>query len=344
MSEDRMTPKERFQAFLSGKPMDRFLCVPLILNHAARISGVKVSEYNRDGRVMAECHIRAYRRYGHDLITIFSDTAITAEAMGSELHYPEDDVPRLERPAVTDAADLSRLVRATPADGRLPVYLEAIRTAASAVGDEVPVACCFMAPFSVAAMLRGVDMLARDLYRNKPLAHHLLSLSLEVCKDFADAIIDAGGIPIVGDPVATGSILGERQFREFVLPYLQELHAHIARRGVPPLLHICGQTIRILDAMIESGAALLSLDDISMAEARDRAGDKVALMGNVRPAQTLLRGSPEDVLAEVRSLCSIGRECKSGFILGSGCEVPIGTPPENLEAMLAGVREYGRLS
>ncbi|NIM07100.1 MAG: uroporphyrinogen decarboxylase, partial [Armatimonadetes bacterium] len=317
-----MNPKERFSAFLSGEPLDRFLCVPLVLNHAARVARVKISEYNSNGQVMADCHVQAYRRYGYDLITIFSDTAITAEAMGTELLYFEDDVPRLERPAVTDPDDLSRLVRAKPTDGRLPVYLDAIRTAVSAVGDEVPVACCFMAPFSTAAMLRGVDMLARDLYRNKSLAHHLLSLSQEVTKDFADAVIEAGGVPIVGDPVATGSILGEKQFREFALPYLQELHAHIASKGLPALLHICGQTSRILDAIVESGAALLSLDDISMAEARDRAGEYIVLMGNVRPAQTLLRGSREDVLAEVKELCAIGRTCKRGFVLGSGCEVP----------------------
>ena len=93
----------------------------------------------------------------------------------------------------------------------------------------------------------------------------------------------------------------------------------------------------------ESGAALLSLDDISMAEARDRVGGRVALMGNVRPAQTLLKGKPEDVLREVRDLCDIGRKCTAGFIVGSGCEVPIASPPENIDAMMAGVREFGRM-
>ena len=344
MLADRMSPKERINAFLSGQTLDRFPCVPLVLNHAARVAGVKIGAHNRDGRLMGECHVTAYRRYGQDLITIFSDTAVIAEAMGTELHYPEDDVPRVERPAVSDPQDRSRLVRATPQDGRLPVYLEAIRTAIEAVGDEVPVSCCFAAPFTTAAGLRGTEHLARDLYRNRELAHDLLRLALQVDKDFADAIADAGGIPVVVDPVATGSVLGERQFREFALPYLQELHAHIARRGLPVVLHICGQTSRILEAMLEAGAALLSLDDIPMGEARDRAADRVALMGNVRPAQTLLLGTPDDVLREVRELCAIGRECRGGFVLGSGCEVPIEAPVENVEAMMAGVREYGRLA
>ena len=155
--------------------------------------------------------------------------------------------------------------------------------------------------------------------------------------------MDSGGLPVVVDPVATGSVLGRRQFDEFALPYLKQLHGHIAARGLPVVLHICGQTSRILDAMAEAGANLLSLDDISMAEARDRVGARVALMGNVRPAQTLLKGKPEDVLREVRELCAIGRGCPAGFVLGSGCEVPTDSPPENLDAMMAGAREYGRM-
>ena len=344
MSADAMSPKERIGAFMAGKAIDRFPCVPLILNHAARIAGAKIIDHARDGRVMGECHVKAYRHYGQDLITLFSDTAIIAEAMGTELYYQEEDVPRVEKPVVAEPGDLVNVKRAKPTDGRLPVYLEAIRTCLAAVGDEVMVTCCFSAPFTTAAGLRGTEYLARDLYRNKQLAHDLLKISTEVCKDFADAVIDAGAIPVIVDPVATGSVLGERQFREFALPYLQELHAHITKRGMPIVLHICGQTSRILDAILDSSPAILSLDDISMAEARDRAGNRVTLMGNVRPAQTLLQGTSEDVMREVKALCEIGRGCGRGFILGSGCEVPIDAPVKNVEAMMEGVREFGKTS
>ena len=37
---DRMTPKERAGAFFSGQPTDRVMCVPLILNHDARVAGL----------------------------------------------------------------------------------------------------------------------------------------------------------------------------------------------------------------------------------------------------------------------------------------------------------------
>jgi uroporphyrinogen decarboxylase len=31
-----------------------------------------------------------------------------------------------------------------------------------------------------------------------------------------------------------------------------------------------------------------------------------------------------------------------GFILGSGCEIPIETPPENIDALIQAARKYGR--
>ena len=339
-----MTPKERFGAFLTGKPMDRFLCVPLILNHAARVQGVTVGEYNRNGRLMGESHAAAWRRYGHDLIAIFSDTAMLAEAMGTVQQYVPDDVPRVDRPAVTDPNDLSRLILDASGDAEpLPVFYEAVRVAIQATGGDVPVSCCVPAPFTTAACLRGTDQFARDLYRNPALAHRLLQAATQVGMRFADGIIDSGGIPVVVDPVATGSVVGPRQFDAFALPYLKQLHAHMAARGVPVVLHICGQTHRILDEILKADANLLSLDDIPMSEARDRAGDKVGLMGNVRPAQTLLKGTPETVAREVEELCAVGRGCRCGFILGSGCEVPLESPPANIDAMMAAAREYGRL-
>jgi len=344
VNKDSMSPRERFEAFLTGKTIDRFLCVPLILNHAARVMGVKIGDYNRNGRLMGDCHAAAWKRYRHDLIAIFSDTAILAEAMGTRLKFRADDVPTIDIPAVTDPSDRSRLTRPSMGSARLPVHLEAIRTAVAEVGDQVPVSCCFSAPFTTAACLRGPDQFARDLIKRRELAHELLRLALEVGKQFTDAVADSGGIPVIVDPVATGSVLGENQFREFALPYLKEQMAHIVRRGFPAVLHICGKTSRILQPMLETGSAVLSLDDISMDEARERVSDKAVLMGNVRPVATLLQGTPSDVENEVRDLCAIGRRCKAGFILGSGCEVPIASPPANVEAMMNAVRTYGSMN
>ncbi len=79
MESEAMTPKERMAGYLGGQEVDRLPCVPLILNHAARVAGMEVSEHNRSGEAMGRAHVAAFRRYRQDMITIFTDTAVLAE-------------------------------------------------------------------------------------------------------------------------------------------------------------------------------------------------------------------------------------------------------------------------
>jgi uroporphyrinogen decarboxylase len=337
-----MTPRERIGAFLAGKPVDRTPCVPLVLNHAARVIGVPIRKYATDGTVMGRAHVAAFRRYGQDLITIFADTAILGEAMGTRLRFPEDDVARVEKPVVAEPSDAAKLkcvdVRRA---GRLPVHLDAVRHCVREAGDEVFVSCCYSAPFSTAAALRGTAMLARDLYKNPALVHRLLDISARLAEDFAEAIAEAGGVPVLVDPVATGSILSRKAFEEFALPGIMRVLRKIASLNMPPILHICGRTSNIIDLMAQSGAAVLSIDQIELTEAREKVGDKVCIMGNVRSAETILGGTPEEVRREARKCLEDCKDSPRGFILATGCEVPIEAPPENLLALVQAARDEG---
>ncbi len=337
---DRMTPKERLSALMTGQAVDRTPCVPLVLNHAARVLGCRIDEYSTDGRVMARAHVAAYRRYRQDMVCIFSDTAILAEALGTRLHFPADDVPRFESPAVAepeDAADLS------PADarsaGRLPVLLEAVRGCVEEVGDEVLVGCCYPAPFSTAAALRGTALFARDLYKHPSEAHALLDVAERLALGFAGAVAEAGGVPVLVDPVASGSVISPRAFEEYALPGLRTVLAEIRRLGFPPILHICGRTLPVIGMMADSGADVLSIDQIGLADARRLVGDRVCLMGNIRPTETLLEGTPQSVRAEALDCLRACAGSPRGFILASGCEVPVEAPAANVLALMDAARE-----
>jgi len=339
---NEMTPKERIAAFLAGQPVDRVPCVPLVLNHSARVLGVTINDVSTKGDVMGRAHTAAYRLYGQDLITIFADTAILGEAMGTQLYFPPDDVPRVQTPIVAQPEDADKL---GPVDARtaarLPVCLDAIRHCVEQVGDDVFVMCCYPAPFSTAAAVRGTAMLARDLYKRSDLAHDLLDKSAQLAEDFAEAVVEVGGIPALVDPVASGSVLSRKAFEEFALPGIRRVLKKIQSLDMPPVLHICGRTSHIIDLMAQSGAVALSIDEIDLLEAKKKVGDKVCIMGNVRPTETVLGGTPDQVRAEARKCLEDCGDSPCGFILATGCEVPIETPPENLMALLEVARTYG---
>ena len=60
-------------------------------------------------------------------------------------------------------------------------------------------------------------------------------------------------------------------------------------------------------------------------------------MGNLDPVELLWRGTPEAVACAARQ-AMVDAGAHGGFILGSGCEVPVAAPRENLHAMIESVR------
>lgn len=341
---DEMTPKERMLAILQGKNVDRLLVSPLILNFASRSLNLPVRSFCTNGKNMGDANIACFKKYRHDIVYIFSTTSTVAEAMGTRMYFPEDDAPQVETPYIQTRDDLKKLKPADPEkDGRLPVYLEAVKRCVDAMGNEVFIVPVIGAPFTTSAALRGTETFMKELYTDPELIHTLMNVTTRSVKNLIDAYVKAGGVPVTVEPVATGSMISEKHFREFVLPYLKEVYTHIHSYGLPGVLHICGKTQRVIQCMAESGADILSIDNIDLTEAKEQVGNKVCLMGNVSPADGMLKGNPEIITTMIRDCITKASDNPKGFVLATGCEVPIHTPHENMVAFLEAGRRYARL-
>lgn len=343
MATDAMTPLERLTAYGRGEAIDRLPCVPIVGNTAARVINVKVSELPFDGKLLAKAQIEAYRRFKYDIIRIFTDLYVQGEAMGAKIKYPLDETAFLESPAISDIADIDRLQPADPyRDGKLPLQLEALKIAVDTLGREVPVTSAVTCPFTNASFLVGPETLVRLVGKNPEAVHKLCAVSLETSINYAKAIIDAGGSPSLTDAMSSGTIISPRQFREFSFPYLQKLISYIHSRGKSVTLHICGKTAKIWEQMVEVGADCLSIDNAAdLLAAKQKVGHQVRLMGNVKPSEIMLQGTPQDVRHAVIDCVRKAYDNPKGFIVASGCSLPTETPFANIDAMLDTVREIG---
>lgn len=343
---DEMTPKERMTAFAAGREIDRIPCIPLIGEHACRLIGVTVSRYNHSAELMAGAQIAAFRKYRPDSVGIGPGLFGIAEAMGARLNFPEDGMPYVSEPILKNYDDLNRLLPADPhRDGRLPLYLEALKIINKQIGDQVVVGSSVGGPFTTAASLRGTANFLRDLRKNPEMAHRLLQLVTVSALRYIDAVSDLGLKPSISEPTASGTLISAEQFREFVKPYLKMYVDRIVERcGSGPMLHICGNTSRIWFDMADTGATILSLDnEIDLAEAKEAVGDRVCLAGNVPPVETLMRGTRDQVLAKAKECLRRAHDNPKGYILSSGCALPLDTPPENVMALMEAARIYGKM-
>lgn len=343
MAKDQMTPLERLTAYNQGKPIDRLPCVPIVGNTAARVIGVKVSELPTSGKLLAKAQIAAYRRFGYDIIRIFTDLYGQAEAMGAAVYYPENETAYLDKPAIDDISLIDRLKPADPyRDGHLPLHLEAMKIAVAEVGKEVAVTGALTGPFTNASFLIGAENLTRLVAKNPEAVHRLCRLSLETCLNYAKAIIDVGCTPSLTDPMSSATIISPQKFKEFSYPYLKELIDYIHSRGKGVTLHICGKTAKIWDQMADAGADCISIDNAAnLTEAKTKVGNRMRLMGNVKPSEIMLQGTPADVKLAVLSGVREAYDNPKGYIVASGCSLPTETPFDNIDAMLDAVREIG---
>ena len=343
MRRDTLTPLQRLSAYQKGEPLDRLPCVPIVGNTAARVIGVKVSAFRGNGRLMADAQVAAYRRFGYDVIRIFTDLYTQAEAMGARVHNPDDETAYLAAPAIADVNAIATLRPADPRqDGNLPAHLEAMTRACEAIGAEVPVTGALTGPFTTASFLIGTENLVRLTLKNPAAVHRLCEVACQGALAYADAILGTGCTPSLTDAMCSTTVISPRQFQEFGQPYLKRLVDFIHGRGRAVTLHICGKTAPIWEAMADTGADCLSIDNAAdLVAAKLRVGARVRLMGNVPPSEIMLQGTPAQVRQAVRTCVRQAADNPKGLIVASGCSLPVETPFANIDAMLDAVREIG---
>jgi uroporphyrinogen decarboxylase len=293
-----------------------------------------------------EVSLQPYEILGVDAVIVFSDILVPVEAMGMKLDIIESKGPVLEDPIRSDG-QVEKLVVPDPIV-ETPYVLEAIRMLRKQLEHEVPVIGFAGAPFTLASYMvegggsRHYAEIKRMMYREPRTIHKLLDKLADTIILYLNAQIEAGAQVVQLFDTWAGE-LSTADYKEFALPYQQKVFERIHRGPgaltIPAILYINGCS-HILEKMVESGANVLSIDwRIDLAEARRRAGNKVALQGNLDPCELL--GTPETIEASVREILKKGGG--TGHIMNLGHGILPMVPVENarafVEAAKAGIKE-----
>lgn len=329
-----MNPRERWGLLLIDEFPDRPPVYPLLTSHAATVHECSLADYCTSGKTMADAQLKAQKKYGHDGLSVFTDVGIIAEAMGSKYHIRDFDVPILDSPVVTDLDKIEELRLPDPSkDGRLPVYIEAINRLYQNAGDVLPVFAFIPCPFTTSAGLRGVEDFLVDILIHPAEAQRLLDFSLRAAIPLCDECILAGGLPVLVDPLASGSVISRSVYQKFALHYQRQLIEYLHRYNLDITLHVCGDTSGMLDLIPDTSADLFSFDQADVKQVVDSMGKRVRLVGNL-PPNALLNSSEISVELSVESILQAGLANPKGFVLSTGCEVPIRCHPEKLQVMI----------
>jgi uroporphyrinogen decarboxylase len=290
-----------------------------------------------------EVTLQPLRRFALDAAIIFSDILTIPDAMGLGLSFAAGEGPRFERP-LQSADDIRKLPRPDISES-LGYVMDAVSLTRRELAGKIPLIGFSGSPWTLATyMIEGgssktFGKAKKLIYQNPAVAHELLGKLADTVTDYLNAQIESGAQAVqIFD--TWGGALSAPAYREFSLAYMERIVAGLRSesegRTVSVILFSKGCNTQ-LEALAATGCDALGVDwTITLAEARKRVGEQVALQGNLDPA--ILLADPEVISREVgETLASFGPGTGHVFNLGHGITPDVN--PDHLAALIDAVRE-----
>lgn len=337
-----LTGKQYMVSALKRQHADRIPTTVLIGPYCSRLTDYTVKDILKDARKSAEAHIAFYERFNPDSMVIYNDIYLEAEAVGCELEFFDD---RISHPITTPLEDRAKLVKLTVPDpnrdARLPYFIELCQRVSAEVKKTAAVGLGHSGPWNLAMHLRGAENLLLDTIDDPEFVHELMRFTTEVVQTFSNALIDAGLTPSIGEAYATCDLISPQIYKDFIKPYHIKLGEFYRSKGSFLALHVCGLIDPIMEDILEAGISFLSLDaPSSLEKIVELSAGKIIIEGNV-PTTLFSDGQREEMESAIRNCIDTAAE-ESGYILASGCEIPLNSTEDRIAHFFEYSHEYGR--
>ncbi len=341
-----MTSKERIDAVLNGKPVDRTpFC---FVDGGAWIAKTENISYRTlygmpDGG--AELIAKWTDDTETDIISAVSGVFTAClNAFGSPIHIdeigspvnagaalkdPETEIPLLDKSTIREKLLANEFVQN---------MITQTKNVKKLVGDRKYLLGDIAAPFTMASVLVGTQDFIMLIADEPELVEQLMDFTTEVSAEMFRLLCENGcDIAMPADPVASGNLISQGMYEEWALPALVNLKNKLPEYKYFTA-HVCGASGARVKCLRDAGIQAFSCDYlVDLDTALTDADGKMAIMGNLNPAGVLLSGTPDEVYAEAceRIRTANGRP----FILAPGCDMGSATPYENVKMFIKACKD-----
>lgn len=311
---------------------------PLMVFSGAELTHTTIDDMLLDARTQAACLAALAARYPSATLITAMDLSVEAEAFGSEVRRMPNEAPTITGSLVKDADGADALQVPSVGAGRSGIYLEAAALTASAVIDR-PVLGCHIGPFSLAGRLCGMTEALMNVHAEPETLHVVIRKATGFLVEYARAFRDSGvnGI-VIAEPAA--GLIAPAHCDEFSSGYIRAIVDAVQDDQFMVVLHNCAASGRHVGSMASTGAMGLHFGNAAdMADVLAVVPAGILAFGNIDPAGVLKNGTEESVHRTTAELL-MKTAPYSNFVLSSGCDIPPGTPPDNIDALFRALDEY----
>jgi uroporphyrinogen decarboxylase len=338
-----MNSRERMEAAINLKPVDRVPNAPFYEAPICTYFGSTFTAALLEDQAMADAHLIALDEFKFDWVMVGMGLigGIIPEALGCKVSFPEDVFPVIEQTTIRSMEDVDRIAKADVYTNRMERFLKGVSILKKELKGEVPIACEYISPFTIATRLRGTNEIMADMYDNPELVRALQGALVPLDIEIGRALIKSGVDYIFyGADMECPLLISPNHYRELVHEPTSKVVNELSRLGARVLPHMCGAIVKtgIVDMLLEMDihgimpGNLTQSSVLDLRELKEKVGDRICIFDNINPNGPLLIGKPEKVATETRAHLEKARGM-SGYIFStSGTTSPV-TPKTNFEAM-----------
>ncbi|CDG37305.1 methylcobalamin:coenzyme M methyltransferase [Acetivibrio thermocellus BC1] len=338
-----ISPKERILRVLKKQKVDRppVICPGGMMNAAIvdimKTTGHTLPEAHHDDRLMAELSRDVHKYTGFENFGIPFCMTVEAEVLGSSINFGTLACePKIEKEAFDSVSnvvyqDIGKMLK----KGRIESVIQAAWHL-SKKNKDIPVVGNLTGPLSTSASIVDPVTFLKELRKDNENAHRVINYVTDFLIEYAKLMIENGvDLISIGDPTATGEILGPKMFEEYAVRYLNKLVDGIHSLNAPVIVHICGNinTVKRFIPQIRSDA--ISTDAMINLRALKDEFPSLTTMGNL--STFLLQfGTPEKVADQTQRLLRDGID-----IISPACGLSTTSSIQNIKALTKTVKEHG---
>ena len=289
--------------------------------------------------MIADVFIRAFERVGHDFFFTGSNFInYPFHFLGCPIQDDSSDPPALLGTVIKSLKEVDSLsIQRVMTNPTMQGIIRSQHLVADSIGKKTLAMTTHWAPLSCAARILGLEAVLTATIEDPEGLLKLLDFSAELVWALMEPALEHPDIlgANLADPVASGDMISPQTFRRFAAPFLKELVKRVRDKGKYSMIHICGNTTRILQDVVDIRPNCFSLEKkVDLRQAKEALGGKVCVAGNVSPTGAFLNGRPEEVVAEAKE-CVQAWGKGGGYILTLGCDFPKTVPLENILALMS---------
>ena len=310
--------------------------------HGLEKHGWNFAEIHTDASKMASMAASTFELFGFECAVVPFDVGVEAEVLGSKVnyytHHTDIVYPTIVEHPAEKVDDLElEIPKDLAGSARIPLVTEALRLLKHEVSDQVAIGSWVLGPYTLAGQLVDLGDLSKSVFKRREKVQSILNTLADILIKIIGIYREAGADYItVREMGAGGDILSPIVFEEVIMPHLKKVFAGIES---PKVLHICGDTNSIIEQMASAGADALSVEKRNdIAETRRKLGPDTLIFGDIDAYRVLVEGNPDDVDKAVKEAIDAGVNA-----IWPGCDIWPTAARENMEALVAATRKYGKL-